>query len=262
MYVIEIAHPNDAVLNQWTVVDSVANRDELFDILRAPTFDVQEHLIVRTRGFHVLYHLAVYHQENWISLLANTQVPKLNRWDFNLDIENFSRDKNLIEQWTLCENAAAMLYYARNKTTRAHLVQAACACARTSVHMIPERYEKAIFALQKAEEWSLTQYSKSEVRWLAEEARRMTNEMATEVTPSVWAACDACTLAAECVNHDSKTKACGAATQTAMSYAYGHADPTRCADAQLLILADVVRKAIPFHEILASCLAKVIRPTS
>ena len=83
---------------------------------------------------------------------ARLPVP---RWAHSAESAEFSRRRSWLDAWELCGDARWMLDAAADEGVDLKLVVlAACACARTSLHLIPSAESRPVKAIDVAESWA------------------------------------------------------------------------------------------------------------
>ena len=81
-----------------------------------------------------------------------------------------SQVSSLGEAWDSCERADWLLWLAARTSRRELVVAAACACARTVLHLVPEGEERPRLAIETAEAWTRGEATIDEVRKATDDA--------------------------------------------------------------------------------------------
>ena len=137
-------------------------------------------------------------------------------WRYDADAREWSAAHDLATAWRDCRDARWMLNAVADVVPRQSLVLAACACARTVLHLVPAGETRPLRAIEVAEAWCRGEATLDEVRAAADAA-----------WVAAWAAADAAAAA---------IAAASAATRVQ----------------HLAALADVVRGVIPTAAVVAA----------
>jgi hypothetical protein len=78
----------------------------------------------------------------------------LNDWGACQEARTWLGDRDADQMWADCERADWMLWYAGHVVDRPSLVLAACACARTVLHLVPTGELRPLHAIEMAERWA------------------------------------------------------------------------------------------------------------
>ncbi len=153
-------------------------------------------------------------------------------WRYDADAREWSAAHDLATAWRDCRDARWMLNAVADVVPRQSLVLAACACARTVLHLVPAGETRPLRAIEVAEAWCRGEATLDEVRaaadaaWVAASAAAR-GAAADAAWVAAWAAADAAAAA---------VAAASAATRVQ----------------HLAALADVVRGVIPTAAVVAA----------
>ena len=81
-----------------------------------------------------------------------------------------SQVSSLGEAWDSCERADWLLWLVARTSRRELVTLAACACARTVLHLVPEGEERPRLAIETAEAWTRCEATTDEVRKATDDA--------------------------------------------------------------------------------------------
>ena len=102
--------------------------------------------------------------------------------------------------WDSCERADWLLWLAARTSRRELVVAAACACARTVLHLVPEGEERPRLAIETAEAWTRGEATIDEVRKATDDAYYAA-DAARGVAPSAHCAATAAWNAAAATDY-------------------------------------------------------------
>ena len=148
------------------------------------------------------------------------ELPRL-EWRYSGEARAWSLHRDWVSAWMECRDARWMLHAAADVVDRPTLVLAACACARTVLHLVSAGEDRPRVAIETAERWARGDATLGDVRRAAREAYAVA--------------------------------AAAAAADAAAAYAAYAADADAAYAARrahLAALADVVREAIPLDNVL------------
>ena len=158
-----------------------------------------------------------------------------------------------LEAWEGCEDARWMLHAASAAGVDRRLtVLAACACARTSIHLVPEGEYRPLRAIETAEAWARGQATVRKTKFAgtaANEAswdmREANNEAAQAAAAAAYTATMAVTIAFSIDAQDTHIATASSASWAAAAIAIAGSSGDGERARHLRRLADVVRDKVP-----------------
>jgi hypothetical protein len=174
-------------------------------------------------------------------------------WTHSPEAAAWAKGKTWLEAWERCDDAPWMLHAASVAGVDRRLaVFAACACARTSLHLVPEGECRPLRAIETAEDWArgrattrktkLAGTAANEASWDLQEANE---DAASWAAAAAYASTLAVTIASSIDAQDTPLATASPASKAAIAIArnggYGYAKQVL----HLIRLADIVREKVP-----------------
>lgn len=113
MILVEIAHPNDVLAEQWTILDTVESIESAFDVLNSPTTNIARGTVARIRRPAIILECYIYCESGW------------------------EKNSSIVRKWTSSKDCA-MLLNCCNDVPRKFFVNLAIDIIKNLIPLIPE----------------------------------------------------------------------------------------------------------------------------
>lgn len=136
--ILEIAHPNEAIQNQWTKADEFD--DHFIDHLSSPSFDVYHGLCVRAKEqstTKVIY-TGIYNDSECVDVGFHSDVMARNSFDLTMNSRGFATGKSWIECWSTMPYPDALIYSIDRAINQQRLVSVMIQCVEEALSFVRE----------------------------------------------------------------------------------------------------------------------------
>lgn len=110
MFTLEIAHPNNAVQDEWTAVEEFSSLEELPDLLEMPPFVISPYLCVRVCEGSSIEYTGIYREDCCIDVGPSSEFCGYNKWDYDGISQEWAKNLSFIDRWRLCKRATPMVW--------------------------------------------------------------------------------------------------------------------------------------------------------
>lgn len=139
-YTVEIAHPDDAVKNQWKFIAVVDTKNEVHDLVESPTFEYERGLCIRARDNTEIIYTGIYGDDDCYDIGPDSIFMGTLTWAFDAGSRVDTQSKNFIDAWVESNNPQAMIRSISKIIPRRELVKIAFAISETVASTIPSTF--------------------------------------------------------------------------------------------------------------------------
>lgn len=147
-YIIQTAHANHISYEDWTNADEADSEESAHDILRSPSFDVYDGLVIRivSTSDWLLRYSGIYRGDECVCVDFGSAVSLKHPWNLTEESFDVSKGYPWWMIWNICKQPSWMIHAVKNAISRRRLVNALADCISSTMPLSRMNYllEKTI----------------------------------------------------------------------------------------------------------------------